>query len=91
MNSEPTTTEARPNPFADPNAAFNALMATGQALRKHANIKVKDDAADEGKMVDRSKWFQAVNNALHLKVFPNDKTRRLKQLRDELRRTKVSA
>jgi hypothetical protein len=91
MNSEPTTTEARPNPFADPNAAFNALMATGQALRKHANIKVKDDAADEGKLVDRKKWFQAVNNALAIGVFANDRARKLKALRDELRRTKVKA
>jgi hypothetical protein len=91
MNETTTTTEVRPHPFANPQKAFEALMATGAALRKHANIKVKDDAAEDGKLVSRVTWFGAVKQAMGARIFTNEQHRKLKALRDELRRTKVSA
>lgn len=89
MNS--TTTEARPHPLADPKKAFDALMATGAALRRHVSVHVKGEEGDAGRVVDRSYWLKAVGNVIKSPVFSNDQRRKLKALRDELRRTKVKA
>jgi hypothetical protein len=91
MNETTTAEEVRPHPFANPQKAFEALMATGVALRKHANVKVVADQDDEGQPLNRTKWFQAANNALSASIFTRDQNRKLKALRDELRRTKVKA
>ncbi|MBF3800104.1 hypothetical protein ISG21_00450 [Burkholderia pseudomallei] len=85
-----TTTEARPHPLADVPKAVEALVKTGEALRKFSNVKVADDQGTESP-ISRNTWYSAVANTINSGQLDKKQVARLKRLRDELRRTKVKA
>lgn len=78
-----------PDPYADPQAAFNAMMTTGAGLRRSGTITVKKDGLDPGRPVTRAIWYAAAKNLLDSGRLDRDQQRKLKALRNELRRTKV--
>lgn len=85
-----TTTEPRPHPLADVPKAVDALVKTGEALRKFSNVKVADDQGTESP-ISRDTWYSAVANTINSGQLDKKQIARLKRLRDELRRTKVKA
>ncbi|HIH2748234.1 TPA: hypothetical protein ACYLN4_004000 [Burkholderia lata] len=85
-----TTTEAKPHPLADVPKAVDALIKTGEALRKFANVNVADSKGNESP-ISRDTWFSAVKNTISSGLLSKQQVARLKRLRDELRRTKVTA
>lgn len=91
MNTTTEQPKSTTNPYADPAGAVKAIVDTGKALCAHAAITTKEGQEDNGKLLTRDVWFNAVKNALASQAFTRSQVRTIKWIRDRVRATKPKA